>query len=790
MKAAKVEQIYPLTYQQELLLLHHLYQTDDQGVIQLSCDLHGPLEEAPFHEAWATIMQRHETLRSSVHWETLKKPVRVIRPSVEFVLQAEDLRDLAADAQKAKLTDFANADAKQPITLTEAPLMRLHLFRLEDAHYRLFWTSHHIILDGWSSSIVLQDVLAQYEANISNSTANLPSVPSYKNYLQWLKQQDTNAGKLYWQACLADQADCLLPQQQTLSGSSAFGEKQWIVNEEILTQTTRYLKSNGLTFNTLVRAVWGLVLSKYFDDTKVVYGTTHAGRNTTLPNMDRIAGLFTRVMPVQVAIDETLDINIWLQSLQKEHAQANTFQHLSLAEILGRTAQEDIAVPFNTLLLVQNHDWSLPNTASIAVSNYQGDITATFPMTLIAVPQEQTIHFYLRYAPNYVTAEQADWWTSTFNKAWKATLTSDKVASIIGQLSAPLIQKTSVPTNRETPATPLVSDSTTLQLQRIWQTLLPGQAIGIDDDFFAIGGSSILALKLTAQIERTFGQAVAPAALVQHRTIRELSQLLKQEQTTAWDTIVPLKAQGNDVPVFCVHAGEGHIFFYQDLAQQMGQHPTYAIQPSGLDGQTDFHSTIEAMAAHYRSAIRAIYPEGPYALLTYCFSNAVGLEICHQELKTSGEQPFLVVIDSAPTAAQLKNFYKTNRAHRGRRWMLERLLKMEWKALSEEMAIRYWPASLAQESLQAKQFERKRQSHFVPALDQYVWSSYEGPVALMRSEEFASQERKQFHVDIWQHLANDQLRIYPISGKHRALFNPGHAEVLARQISTFIHNKA
>ncbi|MEM6773078.1 MAG: thioesterase domain-containing protein, partial [Bacteroidota bacterium] len=185
------------------------------------------------------------------------------------------------------------------------------------------------------------------------------------------------------------------------------------------------------------------------------------------------------------------------------------------------------------------------------------------------------------------------------------------------------------------PATPLEE-----QLAKLWQRVLGVDAVGRNDNFFAIGGDSLKSIRIIAGAKK-MGLEVAPHHLFNHQTVAELATaiaLKKQNPAsrgrgpstlndeTQYEAAVLLRKGGNQPPLFCLHSGGGHVFFYKSLADKIDpQRSVYAIQPKGLSGETDLPQSIEEMAADYITAIKAVQPVGPYLLLGTCFSNAVAI---------------------------------------------------------------------------------------------------------------------------------------------------------------------
>jgi phthiocerol/phenolphthiocerol synthesis type-I polyketide synthase E len=168
----------------------------------------------------------------------------------------------------------------------------------------------------------------------------------------------------------------------------------------------------------------------------------------------------------------------------------------------------------------------------------------------------------------------------------------------------------------------------------IWQKLLGVEQIGIHDNYFDLGGNSVLAVRLFAQIERTFNKKIPLATLIDTPTVEELGNIIREDEwSTSWSPLVAIQSDnyGAKPPLFCIHAAGGNVLLYRDLARHLGpDQPVYGLQAQGLDESGPFLTRIEDMASLYLKEILAVQPEGPYFLGGYCMGGTVALEIARQ----------------------------------------------------------------------------------------------------------------------------------------------------------------
>lgn len=194
------------------------------------------------------------------------------------------------------------------------------------------------------------------------------------------------------------------------------------------------------------------------------------------------------------------------------------------------------------------------------------------------------------------------------------------------------------------PAFVAARDPIELQLARMWEELLEVPAVSIDDDFFALGGDSMLALQLCARIATELGLSLDPTVLLPDATISRLAHLIRHRRAASDTPLVTIQRGASAKPLFCVHPSGGSILCYVDLARLMGPDwPLFGLK--GADPRSSElppHDAV-SMAARYVEAIRAAQPAGPYALAGYSFGGVIAFEMARQ---LSDEVSLLALLDT------------------------------------------------------------------------------------------------------------------------------------------------
>jgi thioesterase domain-containing protein/acyl carrier protein len=182
------------------------------------------------------------------------------------------------------------------------------------------------------------------------------------------------------------------------------------------------------------------------------------------------------------------------------------------------------------------------------------------------------------------------------------------------------------------------------ELCTIWKEVLKLPKIGIDDDFFELGGTSLQALTVFAKIEARLGCSLSPSTIIQAPTIARLAEFIR---ATTGTSLVPLRTSGTGLPLFLVTPGYYGVMQCRHLVSHLkSDRPVFGLQPLPLDGKHRIPRTIESMAADYITEIRRVQPHGPYFIAGHCYGGRVSFEIAQQLVREGERVSFLGLIDT------------------------------------------------------------------------------------------------------------------------------------------------
>ena len=269
--------------------------------------------------------------------------------------------------------------------------MRFALVRVSDDSWRFIWTCHHLLIDGWSRPLVLNQVTETYEAqSLSNTLSPLDSPRPFRDYIRWLAEQDVTAANRFWRETLRGFAAptpiiAVLPKSKYPDvGADQFASRRRELSTDITQRVQAAARRCEVTLSTLLHGAWALVLARYTDSDDVVFGTTVSGRPPGLEGVEQMVGLFINTLPVRVRIPRDQAAGEWLRDLQAHMVEARQFEYSSLAEV-QRLSDVPAGVPlFESLVVFENYP------SSPVVTHARSDARfiewTNYPLTFTAIP--------------------------------------------------------------------------------------------------------------------------------------------------------------------------------------------------------------------------------------------------------------------------------------------------------------------------------------------------------------------------------------------------------------------
>ena len=355
------------------------------------------------------------------------------------------------------------------------------------------------------------------------------------------------------------------------------------------------------------------------------------------------------------------------------------------------------------------------------------------------------------------------------------------------------------------------------KLAELWQAMLGIERIGIHDDFFMLGGDSLIAIQLLARTREHFAVSLSQHVLLRTRTIALLADVIQESWADAEsprgpaeprrsNAVEALQLGGSGVPLFLVPPVGGHLYCYRALARAVGAgHPIYGFVAPGVDGDSEPLKDMRELAAYYIRALRAQQPEGPYALAAWSFGGVVAYEMA-QQLKASGVSVAMVaLIDSVARGGSqwlepldevsLLASFAVDAGLLPRNALADTVSRL--MDIPAAQRLRFVAERAAQFGLLPAEVTSERLLHLfrlfrsnLQALSEYAPAPYSGPIVLFRSSESTSipvlealiRSARDLQTLGWGELCGDHLEVHRISGNHYTMMEPPGVDEMGRHL--------
>lgn len=417
MRVEDVEDIYPLSPMQEGLLYHALESPGTQAYVdQVAITFEGDLDIGAFRAAWQNAVDRHAMLRAGFVWQRLDRPRHVVHRRATFPLTILDWSEADGDRQEADLQALVEQDRNTPFDLADPPLLRCHLVRLAPERYRCVCSAHHLILDGFSTALVLADVGRAYAKLVGGDEPERRPSPPFRDYIGWLGAQDEEKAASFWRGHLSGLAR---PHslRRGAEEESPHTAREWrtseaVLDEESAREVTEGARRNRLTLGTLVQGAWALLLARYSGNGDVVFGSVSSGRPTDLAGAEETVGTLADMFPIRIRVRPDTPVIKWLEEIQTEAVAARQFGHFSLPRI-----QEWGPLPrglplFDTILALENFAGDLDSLWSglegITASSAESFGPTNYPLAVGVFPEGGRVRIRVDHDPGWLPVETAE----------------------------------------------------------------------------------------------------------------------------------------------------------------------------------------------------------------------------------------------------------------------------------------------------------------------------------------------------------------------------------------------
>ncbi|MCV7236483.1 non-ribosomal peptide synthetase, partial [Mycolicibacterium celeriflavum] len=376
----RIADVLPLTALQRGLFFHTSTTQghgDDVYAVQLDITITGALDAERLRVALQNVLNRHPNLAARF-FDQFDEPVQVIPAEPVVPWRYVDL-DGAADVDE-QIQELCAAERAAVCNLADQSVFRAELIRTAAHRHRFVLTNHHIVMDGWSTSILLRETIASYYGQ------RLPAPASYRSFVSWLFGRDRAAAHEAWREVFAGFET---PTLVSPPGRLSLGRRD-VASFQVPEDTTRALsglaRSHETTVSTVLQAAWVQLLMWLTGQHDVAFGTAVSGRPTEVPGAESMVGLLINTVPIRATITTTTTVADLLGQLQRVYNDTLEHQHVGLGDIHRAVGHDQL---FDTLFIYENYpiDTSAPSGAhELAITDVTPREYNHYPLSVQAAP--------------------------------------------------------------------------------------------------------------------------------------------------------------------------------------------------------------------------------------------------------------------------------------------------------------------------------------------------------------------------------------------------------------------
>ncbi len=615
--------------------------------------LTGALSVPVLEKSLQTLVDRHEMLRTTFQAQN-DEIVQVITPSRSIALAVTPLADVSEADHESRLWEAIRAEASAPFDLVRGPLIRARLFRLRSQEHVMVITTHHILTDGWSQNVIQRDLWTIYEALAeAREPSLLPLSIQYGDFVQWqqkwLESDDVQVQFDFWKQKLA-------PPLRVLDFPTDLASKKGAASQAPMetlllpNNLIRSLKSLGQSLDATMFMVmltgYVALLNRYTGQEDILIGSPVANRK---PETEPLIGPFAGPVTLRLNLSGNPTLRELVGRIRDATLEALThvdlpfevlLEKLNVPSVRGRNPLSQCYFFYQTAFLQPRE---LGNLTVAPLPDF--GLGTHFELQMGLLERREGVRAQLEYNAELFEAATIKEVLHFYEMVLHTFVADPERRLSHLPLRGQTASEPTAPARASEREIRLPQDDTERQLTKIWEELLGVRPIGPDQNYFELGGSSLLAVRLFTQIEKNFNVKIPLSTLLEAQTIADLARVLRRKgEVFNWSPLVELQRGSSRPPFFCVHGAGGNVLIYRDLARHLGSdQPVYGLQAQGLDGEHTVLTRIEDMASLYVSEVQRVQPHGPYFLGGYCMGGTIALEMA-QQLKDRGEDVALLAL--------------------------------------------------------------------------------------------------------------------------------------------------
>jgi len=766
--------------------------------------IRGALDQGALQTSLERIVRRHGVFRS-VFRLIGGRLIQIVLAPTEFSLPVLHLGG-SPEEREVQMQDFARAQAIQPFDLTRDPILRCHLIRLEADNWVLVLVTHTLVFDDWSSGVMIHELSETYSAVAAgNVPVEIDLKFQFGDFARWQRQRlegsELEPHLDFWRQQLnsSNGFEHLAPDFPRPAKNSYSGAKHTVILPDAQVESLVALsRQEHVSPFMVLLAGFKCLLHHYSGDEEI--GIASCAANRQLEEVEGLIGRFGNSTLLRTSLAGNPTFSDLFRRVQEV-----TLEALSHLEVPFGRLLEEIAPagglgrsrPFQMMFILQNapkEKWQLPGL-NVQWAPLE---TATAKLDLIVwLKTEPKLEITLEYAtqvfaPGSMSKLMQDY------QAILETMARDPQRRIsdtpVSARREPVITKAIVTPIR---GAALAMDRAGVENQMIelWKNVFKPRPVDVTKNFFELGGDSLLAVRLFAQINKTFQCRMPLSVLLGAPTIDQLVQILFDHAPVSSSSLVPIQPAGKKPPLFFIHGSGGEPAGALELSRCLGpDQPVYGLRSRALCGEPGQRS-IPEIADYYVKSIQGVQPKGPYYLSGFCFGGLVAYEMA-KLLKAQGEEIAMLAIFDSPAPGMLQPMDCVRNRIRHDWWKLRRAeLPHSFPILAirsrraARVALRFvkvaiWSLAGKSPDKNARDIEQEIldvSDTNISAAKAYAPGVYSGPITLFMTPEALALYGHDLY-ERWQAFGTGAVDLHFTGDEHLKQLEPPFIQALAEKL--------
>jgi thioesterase domain-containing protein/acyl carrier protein len=608
----------------------------------------GSLNPVILERCFNEIVRRHEIWRSAFPIVN-GKAVQRIDSHVHALLPFTDLSHLSMEEREAESVRIATEAAQRPFDLNAAPLFRVSLVRWSEHYHRIYLTVHRLVFDCVSiERVLITELAALYKAFSAGEPSPLPELAfQYSDYSAWKQGQaagTNHAAQLeYWRKNLSGNVPAVeLPADRSRPAEPTWksGMEACMLPAQVVEKLKEFGQAEGVTPYMILLAAFQVLLHRHSGQTDLIIGGKTNSRARS--EFEPLIGSFVNTIVLRTAIEAEVSFREFLGRVKSTVLGALAHSEISFDDVVRELAPQRTSQRhpfFQVLFSIRAPFADFPDGWDLTDFEIHSGASG-FDLFVEFAELSQGLAARFVYSTDLFDRATIQDLLKKFQVLLQDLLANPQ------QSVSPDAALESAPTFAAAEQRQFVppQDEIEERLVNLWQDLLSMESVSVTDNYFDLGGDSLLAVRLFIDIKFCFQLELPLATLFHAPTVRTMAQVVRDSGVQAASPIVPIQPGGTTPAIFCIGPVNGEVILFRRLALELGpDQPVYGLQPFSLAHRL---RTVQTLAASYIEQLQSWGENRPQCLLGYSFGGLVAVEMARQLRENGMETPLVLLIDS------------------------------------------------------------------------------------------------------------------------------------------------